>query len=261
MEGGVIDRAVVAIGYAYDAAGERSVKMGLNRVATGVAAVTAAWAASALEAAHAAHAAADAGKVLGMSAEDYTRWSYVVERTGSSLEALRTGLITLQRQMGAAKTGTGPAAEALRELGLPAFLKTSGGKGLHVVVPIKRLRDWDSSKAFSQAVVQHLARTIPQRFVAKSGPKNRVGKIFVDYLRNGRGATTVAAWSARARPGLGVSVPVAWSELPTITSGAHWTVTNIEERLRVGNAPWQGYAKAAVALGAAERALGASARG
>lgn len=149
----------------------------------------------------------------------------------------------------------------LRELGLPAFLKTSGGKGLHVVVPIKRLRDWDSSKAFSQAVVQHLARTIPQRFVAKSGPKNRVGKIFVDYLRNGRGATTVAAWSARARPGLGVSVPVAWSELPTITSGAHWTVTNIEERLRVGNAPWQGYAKAAVALGAAERALAASARG
>jgi bifunctional non-homologous end joining protein LigD len=149
----------------------------------------------------------------------------------------------------------------LRELGLPAFLKTSGGKGLHVVVPIKRLRDWDSSKAFSQAVVQHLARTIPQRFVAKSGPKNRVGKIFVDYLRNGRGATTVAAWSARARPGLGVSVPVAWSELPTIASGAHWTVTNIEERLRVGNAPWRGYAKAAVALGAAERALGASARG
>ena len=118
MEGGVIDRAVVAISYAYDATSERIVKMGLNRVATGVAAVTAAWAASALEAAHAAHAAADAGKVLGMSAEDYTRWSYVVERTGSSLEALRTGLITLQRQMASAKTGTGPAAEALRELGL-----------------------------------------------------------------------------------------------------------------------------------------------
>jgi len=157
------------------------------------------------------------------------------------------------------------AAELVRclldELGLVPFLKTSGGKGLHVVVPIKRLYGWDEAKGFSQAVVQHLARMLPDRFVAKSGPKNRVGKIFVDYLRNGRGATTVAAWSARARPGLGVSVPVAWSELPTIASGAHWTVTNIEERLRVGNAPWQGYAKAAVALGAAERALGASARG
>ncbi len=144
----------------------------------------------------------------------------------------------------------------LRELDLPAFLKTSGGKGLHVVVPLKRLRDWDSSKAFSQAVVQHLARTIPQRFVAKSGPRNRVGKIFVDYLRNGRGATTVAAWSARARPGLGVSVPVAWSELPALTGGAHWTIGNVEERLRLGNAPWKGYEGAATALGAAIKTLG-----
>lgn len=139
----------------------------------------------------------------------------------------------------------------LRELGLPAFLKTSGGKGLHVVVPLKRLRDWDSTKDFSQAVVQHLARAIPQRFVGKSGPRNRVGKNFVDYLRNGRGATTVSAWSARARPGLGVSVPVAWSELPSITSGAHWTVATIEDRLRLGNGPWTGYDKAASALGEA----------
>src|SRR5256885_17273451 len=72
----------------------------------------------------------------------------------------------------------------LQELELPAFLKTSGGKGLHVVVPIKRLLDWDTVKAFSQAVVQHLAHAVPQRFVAKSGPRNRVGKIFVDYLRS-----------------------------------------------------------------------------
>ncbi|MFZ1501136.1 MAG: DNA ligase D [Giesbergeria sp.] len=139
----------------------------------------------------------------------------------------------------------------LRELGLPAFLKTSGGKGLHVVVPLKRLRDWDSTKDFSQAVVQHLARAIPQRFVGKSGLRNRVGKIFVDCLRNGRGATTVSAWSARARPGLGVSVPVAWSELPSLTSGAHWTVATIEDRLRLGNGPWAGYDKAASALGEA----------
>ncbi|RYF44302.1 MAG: ATP-dependent DNA ligase, partial [Comamonadaceae bacterium] len=96
----------------------------------------------------------------------------------------------------------------LEELGLPSFLKTSGGKGLHVVVPLKRLRDWDTVKDFSKAIVQHLTSTIPARFVAKSGPRNRVGKIFVDYLRNGRGATTVSAWSARARPGMGVSVPV-----------------------------------------------------
>src|SRR5690606_27930740 len=81
----------------------------------------------------------------------------------------------------------------LEELRLPAYLKTSGGKGLHVVVPLKKHYGWDEVKGFSQAIVQHLARTLPQRFVAKSGPKNRIGKIFIDYLRNGFGATTVAA--------------------------------------------------------------------
>ena len=89
----------------------------------------------------------------------------------------------------------------LAQLGLPSFLKTSGGKGLHVVVPVRRVHDGDTVKGFSQAIVQHMARTIPQRFVAKSGPKNRVGKIFIDYLRNGLGATTVCAWSARAGRG------------------------------------------------------------
>lgn len=143
----------------------------------------------------------------------------------------------------------------LSELGLPAFLKTSGGKGLHVVVPIKRLHDWEVAKGFSQAVVQHLARTIPQRFVSKSGPKNRVGKIFADYLRNGLGATTACAWTARARPGMGVSVPVAWNELGKLTSGAHWTIQSVEQRLRIGNGPWQGYETAAVSLTAAMKAL------
>lgn len=143
----------------------------------------------------------------------------------------------------------------LTELGLPAFLKTSGGKGLHVVVPIKRLHSWEVAKGFSQAVVQHLARTIPQRFVAKSGPKNRVGKIFVDYLRNGLGATTASAWTARARPGMGVSVPVAWKELDKVTSGAHWTVASVVQRLRVGNGPWEGYDAAAVSLTSAMKAL------
>ncbi|MNT52173.1 putative ATP-dependent DNA ligase YkoU [compost metagenome] len=97
-------------------------------------------------------------------------------------------------------------------------------------------------KGFSHAIVQHLARTLPQIFVAKSGPKNRVGKLFADYLRNGFGATTVAAWSARARPGLGVSVPVAWDELDKIKGGAHWTISDIHARLDTGNTPWDDYA-------------------
>lgn len=144
----------------------------------------------------------------------------------------------------------------LAELGLPAWLKTSGGKGLHVVVPVKRLHGWDAVKSFSGAIVQHLAATIPGRFVARSGPRNRVGKIFVDYLRNGRGATTVAAWSARARPGMGVSVPLGWDELAGLTSSAHWTVRTVDERVATGNTPWEGYDKAAVSLGAAMKQLG-----
>ncbi|MBK0394688.1 DNA ligase D [Ramlibacter algicola] len=144
----------------------------------------------------------------------------------------------------------------LDELGLPNWLKTSGGKGLHVVVPLKPQFGWDPVKDFSQAIVNHLARAIPQRFVAKSGPKNRVGRIFIDYLRNGFGATTVSAWSARARPGLGISVPVRWDELPRLKSGAEWTVATVHERLDEGNEPWAGYAASAISPTAAMRKLG-----
>jgi bifunctional non-homologous end joining protein LigD len=144
----------------------------------------------------------------------------------------------------------------LAELGLKPFLKTSGGKGLHVVVPIRRQFDWDTVKDFSQAIVQHLARTIPQRFVAKSGGSNRVGKIFIDYLRNGYGATTVCAWSARSRPGLGISVPVRWDELPGLKGGAHWTVQSVHTRQGEGNAPWADYDASRSGLTAAMKKLG-----
>ena len=144
----------------------------------------------------------------------------------------------------------------LDELGLPCFLKTSGGKGLHVVVPLKPKLDWDTVKDFSQAVVQHLSRMLPDRFVAKSGPKNRVGRIFIDYLRNGYGATTACAWSARARPGLGISVPVDWDELQELKSGAHWTVATVHTRLDRGNDPWSDYDASRVTLAAAMKKLG-----
>ncbi len=144
----------------------------------------------------------------------------------------------------------------LDELGLPAFLKTSGGKGLHVVVPIKGNHDWDTVKSFSQAIVHHMAQTLPERFAFKSGPKNRVGKIFIDYLRNGQGATTVAAWSARARPGLGISVPLRWDELEALKSSAQWNITNVHDRLDEGNTPWEGYGQAAKTLTKAMKQLG-----
>ncbi len=147
----------------------------------------------------------------------------------------------------------------LDELGLASFVKTSGGKGLHIVVPLAPRLGWDAVKDFSQAIVRHLAANAPERFVARSGPKNRVGRIFVDYLRNGRGATTVAAFSARARPGLGVSMPCAWDELGELTGGDHWTIANAHERLERlerGDDPWAGYASTRQTLARPMKTLG-----
>lgn len=143
----------------------------------------------------------------------------------------------------------------LEELGLAAFLKTSGGKGLHVVVPLRRAHAFETVKDFSRAVVDHLVGQMPQRFTGKSGADNRIGRIFIDYLRNGFGATTVAAWSARARPGLGVSAPLAWEELAGLSSAAHWTVQNVGSRLAIGNQPWHAYAVSRKSLGAAMKKL------
>jgi bifunctional non-homologous end joining protein LigD len=145
----------------------------------------------------------------------------------------------------------------LDELGLASWLKTSGGKGLHVVVPIAPKLDYDTVKDFSQAVVQHLARVLPSRFVTKSGASNRVGKIFVDYLRNTFGATTAAAFSARARPGLGVSIPVSWEQLGSLKGGAQWTIATAREHLSFQEAdPWVDYWKSRQALTGAMRKLG-----
>ncbi|ABE30642.1 DNA ligase D [Paraburkholderia xenovorans LB400] len=132
----------------------------------------------------------------------------------------------------------------LEELGLASFCKTSGGKGFHVVVPLAKQAGWDEVKDFSQAVAQHMAATLPRYFSAKMGAQNRKQKIFVDYLRNNRGSSTVAAFSARARPGLGVSVPLAWDEVATTTGGAQWTIENLHERLAdLKSDPWADYAK------------------
>jgi bifunctional non-homologous end joining protein LigD len=133
----------------------------------------------------------------------------------------------------------------LEELGLQSWCKTSGGKGFHVVVPLAKHAGWDDLKAFAQAAAQHMADTLPDRFSAKMGAQNRRGRIFIDYLRNNRGSSTVAAYSPRARPGLGVSVPLAWDEVPQTTSGDQWTVSNLHERLDALRAdPWAGYAQA-----------------
>jgi bifunctional non-homologous end joining protein LigD len=145
----------------------------------------------------------------------------------------------------------------LHELGLESWLKTSGGKGLHVVAPLTPRADWDTAKAFAQAVVQRLAQVIPQRFVAKMGSSNRVGKVFVDYLRNNHGATTAAAFSVRARPGLGVSMPLAWDDLNALKRSDQWTVRSAREHLSFQPAdPWRDYWVCRQSLTTGLKALG-----
>jgi bifunctional non-homologous end joining protein LigD len=128
----------------------------------------------------------------------------------------------------------------LDELGLKAFLKTSGGKGIHLVVPLTRKLGWDEVKDFSHAIVSHMAKLLPERFSAVSGPKNRVGRIFIDYLRNGLGATTICAYAVRAREGLPVSVPILREEVGELKGGNQWNIHTVHERLaEVGDEPWK----------------------
>ncbi|WP_308811794.1 non-homologous end-joining DNA ligase [Stutzerimonas azotifigens] len=129
--------------------------------------------------------------------------------------------------------------DLLERVGLRGFLKTSGGRGMHVMVPLARRHDWTLAREFARAVAERLAAEAPERIVAKMGPQNRVGKIFVDYLRNQKGASTVAAYSVRARPGLPVSVPITREELGRIEGAAQWNVTNLAERLAsLPSDPW-----------------------
>ncbi|PWE37824.1 DNA ligase D [Pseudomonas prosekii] len=132
----------------------------------------------------------------------------------------------------------------LDELGLTSFVKTSGGKGIHLVVPLTPKDSWDSVKEFSHGIVKYMAKLIPQRFSAVSGPKNRVGRIFIDYLRNAKGATTINAYAARTREGLPVSVPIYREEVAEIKGANVWNIHNLHERLgELGEDPWADYAK------------------
>jgi bifunctional non-homologous end joining protein LigD len=134
----------------------------------------------------------------------------------------------------------------LDELGLVTFLKTTGGKGLHIVTPIQRTVGWDEAKTFAKLVADHLVSAIPQRFTSNMAKRARKGKIFLDYLRNARGATAIAAYSTRAKPGAPVSMPIAWDELSDNLPSDHFTVMNVPDRLkRLRRDPWEAYSRSA----------------
>jgi bifunctional non-homologous end joining protein LigD len=135
------------------------------------------------------------------------------------------------------------ARTMLEELKLACFLKTTGGKGLHLVTPLEPAHDWAEVKAFTKAIATHLARVLPDRFTANMAKSKRVGRIFVDYLRNDEGATAIAALSPRSRPGAPVSLPIAWEDLNAGLNPADWNLRTVPARLAAQtDDPWRGYA-------------------
>ena len=134
--------------------------------------------------------------------------------------------------------------DRLATIGLQSFVKTSGGKGLHIVVPIQPAADWDEVKMFTKAVAGTMAKDRPNRYVATVAKSARHARIFVDYLRNDRGATAVAAYSTRALPRASVSIPLNWEELSPGLRSDHFTVGNVLHRLSsLKRDPWQGFFK------------------
>lgn len=143
----------------------------------------------------------------------------------------------------------GDVRARLAKLGLAAFCRTSGGKGLHVVAPIVPGPDWDAVRAWCRAFAETMEADAPTRYVASVGKARRTGRILVDWLRNGLGSTAVASFSPRARPGAGVATPLAWREVNGTLDLAAFTLLTVPKRLaRQRRDPWEGFAAAAVAL-------------
>lgn len=146
--------------------------------------------------------------------------------------------------------------DLLRDLGLRSFVRTSGGKGLHVVVPLNPGCDWETTRRFSRAFSESLVATAPLRFVASAGKRFRKGRIFIDHLRNARGATSVASFSLRARPGATVAMPLRWEELGRIDSAAHFDMDSAPRRVRrLRSHPWGDIASLRQSLETAMAAL------
>lgn len=139
--------------------------------------------------------------------------------------------------------------QRLVDAGLNPFVKTSGGKGLHVVAPLKPSAEWPEVKAFTKSLAEAMASDSPDRFVATITKSKRHGKILIDYLRNQRGQTAVAPYSTRARPGAAVSTPITWEELEPGIGPAYFTISNLPARLAAMKSdPWDGFRAAAVPL-------------
>ncbi len=137
----------------------------------------------------------------------------------------------------------------LESVGLISYLRTSGGKGLHVVVPIARRHAWDELKQFAKSVADTMTREAPGRYIATMSKVRRHGKVYIDYLRNQRGATAIASYSTRARTGAPVAVPLTWDELSARTRADMYNISNLPRRLeKQSRDPWEGFFSARQSL-------------
>ncbi|HEX2136373.1 MAG TPA: non-homologous end-joining DNA ligase [Microvirga sp.] len=140
--------------------------------------------------------------------------------------------------------GAREVRDRLREVDIESFPKTTGGKGVHVVVPLTPQAGWAEAKAFARDLAEAVAADSPGRYLAKASKAERKGRIFIDYLRNARGATAVAAYSTRARAGAPVSTPLSWDELSEATGADRFTVASLPARLRaLDTDPWADFGR------------------
>jgi bifunctional non-homologous end joining protein LigD len=141
---------------------------------------------------------------------------------------------------------TAAAAKMVRDVckraQLTTFVRTTGGKGLHVVVPLRPAVSWSAAKEFSRALAEGLVRAYPKEFIATASKAQRRGKIFVDYLRNARGATSIASYSLRARSGAAVAMPLRWKDMDRLDDPAELNIRSVPARLRrLRSDPWKGF--------------------
>lgn len=141
----------------------------------------------------------------------------------------------------AIKAAARDVRDRLQEIGLESFVRLSGGKGVHVVVPLTPKADWAQAKDFCESFAQAMAEHAPDRYVATMSKAKRTGVIFIDWLRNARGATSVCSWSLRARPSAGVAVPLRWEELGRVTAADAFPLPKALQRAqKLKKDPWEG---------------------
>ncbi len=139
--------------------------------------------------------------------------------------------------------------DRLQGLGLTSFCRTTGGKGLHVVIPIEPKADWDEAKAWCHAFAETLGQEQPDRYLTTVKKVDRRGRILLDWLRNGLGATAVSSFCPRARPGATVATPLAWDEVTSRLDPASFTVRSVPQRVaKLRNDPWEGFRELAQTL-------------